>query len=173
MALYRAKPADGVAWVTGASTGIGRALARDLAAEGYTVAVTARDEERLHTLVEETAGFAGKIIPFACDVTDELGMARTVAAIEKERRPDRCSPCSTPATIFRPAASGSTSSTSSRPSRSTCWASCSDWFRSSTRCASAAAARWWWWARHRPISAGRRPLPMARPRPRSTTWPRR
>lgn len=87
MALYRARPADGVAWITGASTGIGRALARDLAAEGYTVAVSARDEERLHTLVEETAGYPGKIMPFACDVTDELGMARTVAAIEKAAGP--------------------------------------------------------------------------------------
>lgn len=87
MALYRAKPADGVAWVTGASTGIGRSLARNLAAEGYTVAATARDEERLHTLVEETAGFAGRIVPFVCDVTDELQMSRTVDAIEKTAGP--------------------------------------------------------------------------------------
>lgn len=87
MTVYRANPRDGVAWITGASTGIGRALARDLCTEGYTVAVTARDEERLTTLVEETAGLKGRIVPFPCDVTDEAGMVKTVAAIEKEAGP--------------------------------------------------------------------------------------
>lgn len=82
--LYRANPKDGVAWITGASTGIGRALACELASEGYTVAVTSRDEERLATLVEETAGMAGKVISFPCDVTDQAGMERTAARIERE-----------------------------------------------------------------------------------------
>ena len=36
MGLYRADPKDGVAWITGASTGIGRALAIDLCRQGYT-----------------------------------------------------------------------------------------------------------------------------------------
>jgi NAD(P)-dependent dehydrogenase (short-subunit alcohol dehydrogenase family) len=87
MTLYRATPKDGVAWITGASTGIGRALALDLAREGYVVAVTARDEDNLTTLVAEAAGLPGRIIPFACDVTDEAGMERTVAAVEREAGP--------------------------------------------------------------------------------------
>jgi NAD(P)-dependent dehydrogenase (short-subunit alcohol dehydrogenase family) len=87
MSLYRAQPGDGVAWVTGASTGIGRSLARDLVAEGYTVAVTARDEERLATLVDEIAGMPGRILLFPCDVTDEDGMLKTVAAIEDKAGP--------------------------------------------------------------------------------------
>lgn len=82
--LYRANPKDGVAWITGASTGIGRALASDLAAEGYIVAATSRDEERLATLVEETAGMPGRVISFPCDVTDQAGMEATVARIERE-----------------------------------------------------------------------------------------
>jgi NAD(P)-dependent dehydrogenase (short-subunit alcohol dehydrogenase family) len=87
MRLYRAQPADGVAWVTGASTGIGRSLARDLVAEGYTVAVTARDEEKLATLVHEIIGLPGRVLLFPCDVTDESAMLKTVAAIEKEAGP--------------------------------------------------------------------------------------
>ena len=43
--MYRAKPPDGVAWVTGASAGIGRAVALELARRGYTVIATARREE--------------------------------------------------------------------------------------------------------------------------------
>lgn len=83
-ALYRADPRDGVAWITGASTGIGRSLARDLVQEGYTVAVTSRDEERLATLVTETAGLPGKVMAFPCDVTDEAGMRKAISAIERE-----------------------------------------------------------------------------------------
>lgn len=87
MSLYRAKPRDGVAWITGASTGIGRALARELAAEGYTVAATARDEDRLATLVEETAQLPGKILSFPCDVTDEAAMRMTATTIEQSVGP--------------------------------------------------------------------------------------
>lgn len=87
MALYRAAPTDGVAWITGASTGIGRALALDLAREGYVVAVTARDEDNLTTLVGEAAGLPGSIVPFPCDVTDEAAMELTVAQIEKDVGP--------------------------------------------------------------------------------------
>lgn len=87
MALYRAKPADGVAWITGASTGIGRVLALALCKQGYTVAASARDIERLHTLEEETAGLKGGAVAFQCDVTDEKAMLDTVAAIEAKLGP--------------------------------------------------------------------------------------
>lgn len=83
MSLYRASPKDGVAWITGASTGIGRAVALDLARQGYTVAITARETEELASAVVSSAGLPGRIVVFPCDVTDEEGMERTVAAIEK------------------------------------------------------------------------------------------
>ncbi|TKT76709.1 SDR family NAD(P)-dependent oxidoreductase [Aquamicrobium sp. LC103] len=82
MTLYRADPKDGAAWITGASTGLGRQLALDLAREGYVVAATARDEDKLATLAAEASGLPGRIVPFICDVTAEEEMERTVAAIE-------------------------------------------------------------------------------------------
>lgn len=85
MPLYRAAPTDGVAWVTGASKGIGRALALKLVERGYRVAVTARDPEELDELV--AASSAGKILPYPCDVADERAMRRTVAQIEREAGP--------------------------------------------------------------------------------------
>jgi NAD(P)-dependent dehydrogenase (short-subunit alcohol dehydrogenase family) len=87
MSLYRADPKDGVAWVTGASTGIGRQLALDLAREGYTVAATARGEDKLATLSAEAAAFKGRIVSYPADVTDESAMDHTVAAIESSLGP--------------------------------------------------------------------------------------
>ncbi len=84
MGLYRAKPEDGVAWVTGASSGIGRQLALDLAREGYTVAATARNRDKLAELTAGCRGMKGHIVAFPCDVTDEKAMAGTVKAIEGE-----------------------------------------------------------------------------------------
>lgn len=87
MTLYRADPRDGVAWVTGGSSGIGRALARELAAAGFDVAVTARGEDPIDMLIAETAGMPGRILAYPCDVTDEPNMAAAVAAIEQEVGP--------------------------------------------------------------------------------------
>lgn len=87
MPLYRANPKDGVAWITGASTGIGRALSLVLARAGYTIAATARDEENLASLVEEASRLPGRIVSYPCDVRDETGMADLVERIEKELGP--------------------------------------------------------------------------------------
>ncbi|MDQ4062694.1 MAG: SDR family oxidoreductase [Actinomycetota bacterium] len=60
-----------VAVITGASSGIGEATAEALSAEGASVVVAARREDRLSDLVERINGNGGKALPVACDVTDE------------------------------------------------------------------------------------------------------
>ncbi|MGX5847923.1 SDR family oxidoreductase [Mesorhizobium sp. PL10] len=87
MTLYRANPKHGVAWITGGSSGIGRALAKDLAAKGFAVAVSALDEHPIDSLIVETAQMPGRVVAYPCDVTDEPRMASTVAAIEKDLGP--------------------------------------------------------------------------------------
>jgi 3-oxoacyl-[acyl-carrier protein] reductase len=60
-----------VALVTGASQGIGRACALKLAAAGATVAVAARNQQKLTDLVQEIEAAGGKASAFPLDVADE------------------------------------------------------------------------------------------------------
>lgn len=69
----------GVAWVTGAGTGIGRALAKRLAREGWTVAASARTAHDLDTLAAEVPG---RITAFQLDVTDQEAADATGKQIE-------------------------------------------------------------------------------------------
>ena len=57
--------------LTGASSGIGAALARELAAKGYDLALAARREDNLHLLAAELkARFKRKVVVLPLDVTD-------------------------------------------------------------------------------------------------------
>ncbi len=60
-----------VAFVTGASQGIGRACALRLATDGAAVAVAARNQDKLTELVTEITNAGGKAAAFALDVTSE------------------------------------------------------------------------------------------------------
>ncbi|WP_417413248.1 SDR family NAD(P)-dependent oxidoreductase [Hoeflea sp.] len=82
MSIFTATPADGSAWVTGASSGIGKALALDLVGEGYTVYVTARSEEALNELAKQSDRLKGRIIAAPGDVTDPQAMAEIVRKID-------------------------------------------------------------------------------------------
>jgi short-subunit dehydrogenase len=57
--------------ITGASSGIGRALAAELAHRGASVLVSARREERLRILADDIAKGGGRIEFVAGDLTDE------------------------------------------------------------------------------------------------------
>ena len=67
-----------IVWIVGASSGIGRALALEMARDGWTVAASARREEQLDELAAE--GPAGKIKPYPVDATDAAACAETPAA---------------------------------------------------------------------------------------------
>ncbi len=60
-----------VAFVTGASAGIGRALALELAREGADVAVSARRTDLLQKLAHDIEGLGRKALALPCDVTRE------------------------------------------------------------------------------------------------------
>jgi 3-oxoacyl-[acyl-carrier protein] reductase len=60
-----------VALVTGASQGIGCSCAIRLANDGATVAVAARNQEKLNELVSEITSAGGKAIALVLDVSDE------------------------------------------------------------------------------------------------------
>jgi short-subunit dehydrogenase len=73
---------NGRAIVTGASEGIGRALAQALARAGYPVTVVARNRERLESLLGEMAGDDHRLLQ--ADLATEAGVAAVVAAIEQD-----------------------------------------------------------------------------------------
>ena len=64
--------------VTGASSGIGRAIALNLACQGARVALAARDEGRLKELQEECNTCFGDAIAVPTDVSDEAQCRRLV-----------------------------------------------------------------------------------------------
>jgi 3-oxoacyl-[acyl-carrier protein] reductase len=69
-----------VAFVTGASQGIGRACALKLATEGATVAAAARNQDKLNELVAEITTAGGKAAAFVLDVTAEDQVKSTIKA---------------------------------------------------------------------------------------------
>ena len=68
-----------VALVTGASSGIGQATARALAAAGASVAIGARRADRLQDLADELTSGGAKVLTLDLDVTDEQACKDAVA----------------------------------------------------------------------------------------------
>jgi NAD(P)-dependent dehydrogenase (short-subunit alcohol dehydrogenase family) len=70
-----------VVWITGASSGIGESLARELAGRGARVAITARRGDRLDAIAGD------RMLSVPADVTDLDAMRATAARVEEELGP--------------------------------------------------------------------------------------
>jgi 3-oxoacyl-[acyl-carrier protein] reductase len=70
------------ALVTGASRGIGAAIARGLAAEGCRVAIVARGEDGLDYTAQKLRASGAEVLTIAADLTDPDAAARVVADTE-------------------------------------------------------------------------------------------
>jgi 3-oxoacyl-[acyl-carrier protein] reductase len=73
------------ALVTGASRGIGRAIAMTLAARGAEVVVGARSEEAASSTVEAIRAAGGRAEPVALDIADGASVESALGGLLKER----------------------------------------------------------------------------------------
>jgi len=67
-------------WITGASSGIGAALAQEMVGRGYRVAITARSIDKLDAVAEGLEG----IRSYAGDITNAAAMEKIVSKIEND-----------------------------------------------------------------------------------------
>lgn len=75
---------DQVVWITGASSGIGEALAGQLAAAGAQLVLTARREEELNRVKQSCAGsgaVADRVLVLPLDITDHGAMPAALEAV--------------------------------------------------------------------------------------------
>ncbi len=75
-----------LAIVTGASRGIGAAIALALGAQGRHVVLMSRDEAKLSEVAARIAAAGGQASVKACDVSDHAKLAATIEAIADEHR---------------------------------------------------------------------------------------
>lgn len=72
--------AQRTAFVTGASTGLGYTIAAALGREGYNLAVTSRNTERLDTLLQDPSVQGRKVVPVRLDLRSEQNIVEAFEA---------------------------------------------------------------------------------------------
>lgn len=70
-----------VIWITGASSGLGRAMALEFARRGGIVALSARKMDLLEEVVQEIQGAGGKAKAYFCDLLDVQSIASCVEQV--------------------------------------------------------------------------------------------
>jgi 3-oxoacyl-[acyl-carrier protein] reductase len=75
---------DTVAIVTGASQGVGRALAVGLARDGFKVAAMARSVEKMHSIASEAGVSNDRVLPIKLDLSDVNSIVSAVRSIPRE-----------------------------------------------------------------------------------------
>src|SRR3954469_21226472 len=73
--------------VTGASAGIGRAVARRFGEDRWRVALIARGVDGLEAAKREIEGLGGEAMVIACDVADEMAVDAAAERVEREWGP--------------------------------------------------------------------------------------
>lgn len=71
------------ALITGASKGIGRAVAHEFSDHGARLILCARGEDELATLIQEIEEKGGEAHPLVCDVTDDVQRKNLIAFAEQ------------------------------------------------------------------------------------------
>jgi NAD(P)-dependent dehydrogenase (short-subunit alcohol dehydrogenase family) len=71
---------DGVAFVTGGASGMGRATAKAFAAEGAAVMIADLHPEIMHLVVKDIEAAGGRAVAVVCDVSDEASVMNAVSA---------------------------------------------------------------------------------------------
>jgi NAD(P)-dependent dehydrogenase (short-subunit alcohol dehydrogenase family) len=79
----RSKLRGKIAVVTGATRGIGLAIADALAAHRCSLVITGRDETALKKAETRLSRVGAKILPFVCDVRDERSVADLMAQVKR------------------------------------------------------------------------------------------
>jgi NAD(P)-dependent dehydrogenase (short-subunit alcohol dehydrogenase family) len=79
-------PEDGICWITGASSGIGKALALELVNRGWKVAISARRADELES-IRQLVTDPSRIIPAPLDVTDKQAVQDVFTRLEAEHGP--------------------------------------------------------------------------------------
>lgn len=74
---------DKIAVISGASHGLGQAIAQDLAARGAHVVLIARGAERLRQAADAIRADGGAASPFGCDVSDSAQVQAFAAEVER------------------------------------------------------------------------------------------
>ena len=70
-----------VVWITGASSGLGRALALEFARQGADLALSARRVDRLQELTREVEALGRSALAVPCDVADEAAVRKAVELV--------------------------------------------------------------------------------------------
>src|SRR5580692_10190362 len=73
-----------IALITGGSRGLGRAMALSLGAAGATIALVARDLEKLNSVKAEVEAAGGKAAVYTADVVNETDVQSVHAKISRE-----------------------------------------------------------------------------------------
>lgn len=83
--MMEARPLTGkTAVITGASHGLGRAVAAQLASLGADIILVARGEDALRQTADLIAGFGTRVLPLPCDISDIVQVRAAAARIMTE-----------------------------------------------------------------------------------------